>query len=81
VNLKKLVKVFLAAAGVGFAGEGLVGWLIYSATGNFLWVYPDSFFVTTSLYVIPLWGFAGLVHYWILRRMCTSTVDVEDVKE
>jgi hypothetical protein len=69
MKLEKFVKVFLISCLVGTVGEGVVGWLIHLVTGNFLWIYPDSPFTTTSFYVIPLWGFAGLIIYSIFRKI------------
>lgn len=36
-------------------GEFILGWLIRFITGDFLWVYPNSFLITTSIYAYPLW--------------------------
>jgi len=66
---KKLTKIFLISCLVGTVGEGVMGWLIRFAIGDFLWIYPNSPFITTSLYVIPLWGLAGLICYSVFRKI------------
>lgn len=73
LTMKKIVKQFLArffvGCIVGTLGEGLVGWGIRLLTGEFLWVYPGSPFVTTSVYVIPLWGCSTLIGYFVLKML------------
>lgn len=73
MKIKNLIKTFLISCVAGIIGEGAIGWLIRLATGNFLWVYPESIFVTTSLYAIPLWGLAGLILYFLLQKIGVIT--------
>lgn len=74
-QLKKMLKIFLTTCVVGTIGEGATGWLIRLVIGKFLWTYPDSILVTTSLYVIPLWGIAGLVCYFTLQKIGVLKVE------
>lgn len=83
MKVKKLIKTFLASCLVGTIGEGALGWLIRFTTGNFLWVYPESPFITTSCYSIPLWGLAGLVCYVVFRKIgvLEAVVNIKEVVE
>lgn len=56
-----IIEMFVLGAFVGFVLEFLLGWTIFLFTGNFLWIYPNSSLVTTSLITFPIWGLAGLV--------------------
>jgi len=55
------LEMFVISCIVGFITEFLLGWGIYAFVGEFLWIYPASPFQTTSLYVVPVWGLAGLL--------------------
>jgi len=69
MKVKRQISVFLISCVAGTIGEGVVGWLVRLITGKFLWVYPESLLITTSFYVVPLWGLAGLIYYSILQKI------------
>lgn len=69
MTLKELIVLYLVSCVIGFTGELTSGWIIKFATGNFLWLYPASPFVTTSLYVVPLWGLAGLICCFVCSKI------------
>ena len=54
------LEMFVISCVAGFIAEFLGGWGIYALIGRFLWIYPTSPFQTSSFYVVPLWGLAGL---------------------
>lgn len=58
-----ILLMYIISCIIGITGEGITGWIIYHSTGKFLWTYPDSPLVTTSIYIAPLWGFVGLIFY------------------
>ena len=64
-----LVEILFVAL-IAHIGEFIMGWIIKFVTGEFLWIYPDSFLVTTSVYAYPLW----VVLLIIIRQIAKSVM-------
>jgi len=68
------IKETLFIAFLAFIGEFILGWCIRYITGSFLWVYPGSVLVTTSLYAFPLWYLGAIVIKIIMRVITRKAV-------
>ena len=51
----------------GFVIEFIFGWAWKFVTGEFLYIYPNSFLVTSSLLIIPFWGLFGALMLGVRR--------------
>lgn len=77
--MKRFHRLLLFVVISGFVGlvfEFVLGWIIYFLAGNFMWVYPESNLITTSIYTIPFWMVAGFIFYAIgitLKRKLRHT--------
>lgn len=64
-----LLKVFIGFAFTGTLLEWMIGWSYYNIVGQRLWTY-HRYAITkyTSFLSIPLWGFAGVL-FWIMVKL------------
>ncbi|MFC1454816.1 hypothetical protein ACFLQI_01870 [Candidatus Undinarchaeota archaeon] len=58
---------FWYVAVFGFIIEFTFGWAWKLVTGEFLYIYPNSFLVTSSLTIIPFWGLFGALVLGVRR--------------
>jgi hypothetical protein len=64
-------KRYLVYCVIGVFVEFVTGYFWYFVLDHFIWIYPGSFLVTTSLLAMPLWGAVGLIFeraYLVLRN-------------
>lgn len=52
--MNEMKEIFIIAL-IANIGEFLLGWAIKLITGDFLWIYPNSVLVTSSVYAFPVW--------------------------
>jgi hypothetical protein len=68
VRLREALVFFFVSCVAGAALEWTYG-TFWSLVGTSPWLYPHSFLTYTSLEVIPLWGFAGLMCMALYRAI------------
>jgi len=61
------IEMFVLSCIVGFVVEFLGGWGFYALLGQFIWIYPASPLLTSSLVVVPLWGVIGLIFLYVWK--------------
>ncbi|MCX6759419.1 MAG: hypothetical protein NT012_02555 [Candidatus Nealsonbacteria bacterium] len=64
-----ILKLFIVSASIGFAAEGLIGFVYDKVLNRRLWTYNRlSIKGYTSYLSIPLWGIAGVI-FWFITKL------------
>lgn len=72
-KIKEYLILYLAFCLIGTVLEGLYGFF-WSYAGTTPWIYPRSFLRYTSLEMLPLWGFSGLICVCIYRAIVKKDI-------
>ncbi len=67
----KVYKLFLVSSIVGLALEYSLGVIFHKAFHRRLWVYDSKHNINkyTSWFVLPVWGAAGVIFWFIAKRL------------